>query len=341
MIKTAESVTCAHPDKVCDQISDAILDAYLEGDPYSRVAVEAMGGHGVVTVTGEVTSKRSLSDSEIEQIVREVYRSCGYEDAIEVIVRLSSQSPEIAQGVDMDGAGDQGIMIGYACAETPEMLPLEVVWARELTRAIGARDGKAQVTISGGDILQGVIRGNGLKPVAPIDIKIVTSVCGYDEEVRERLSEFVESIEGDGFQVEWLKNPNGSWDLGGFAADAGLTGRKIVVDAYGPRVPVGGGAFSGKDPTKVDRSGAYMARRIAVDYLKRTGASEVFCHLAYVIGIPEPAMAVVNINGKQEKVTGYDLRPSAVIDTLELRRPIYRETARLGHFGNGFAWDRV
>ncbi|MBU1759194.1 methionine adenosyltransferase domain-containing protein, partial [Patescibacteria group bacterium] len=308
------------------------------GDPFSRVAVEALGSHGCITVTGEVTSSTSLSPDQVAEIAREVYRDCGYADLVGVAVHIVEQSREIAAAVDKDGAGDQGIMVGYACAETEEMLPQEVVWARELTRAMGARDGKAQVTIQSDP------------PVVPLGkgdthVKVVTSVCGYDEGVQEALRSVVASIASAGSRdpayknIEWLENPNGIWTVGGFAADAGLTGRKIVVDNYGPNVPVGGGAFSGKDPTKVDRSGAYMARKIAVDYLNKSGASEVFCHLAYIIGIPEPAMAVVSLDGHQERVTGYDLRPSAIIEALNLRNPIYRKTAKVGHFGNGWAWE--
>ena len=354
MSKTAECVTYAHPDKVCDQISDAILDEYLRRDPFSRVAVECMGGHGVISVCGEVSSRERIPEAELCDLVESVYRDCGYTDTIGVVVNIIEQSREIARGVDNGGAGDQGVMIGYACDETPELLPLEFVLARRLCQAMGPRDGKAQVTIGGKDAREGV------------NVTIVTSVCGFDDQVHTDLSKVVDEIGfpllskegvrgrfcvqgGSGYMgptgvslssnVTWHTNPNGDWTTGGFAADTGLTGRKIVVDAYGPRVPVGGGAFSGKDPSKVDRSGAYMARRIAVDYLTRLGAFEVRCELAYSIGLAEPVSAVVWIDGQPEPVRGYDLRPAAIIERLDLLRPIYRSTTKLGAFGNNFKWD--
>lgn len=351
MSKTAECVTYAHPDKVCDQISDAILDEYLQRDSLSRVAVETMGGHGVINVCGEVSSREQIGEDEIQRIVESVYRDCGYTDAIDVIVNIEQQSREIARGVDGGGAGDQGVMVGYATSESPDLLPLEFSFARRLCRAMGARDGKAQVTING-------IVPCGTDRRKPVKITVVTSVCGFDDQVRTELSKVVEQIRfspllqggikggfcaqgGSEQKIVWLENPNGTWNTGGFSADTGLTGRKIVVDAYGPRVPVGGGAFSGKDSTKVDRSGAYMARRIAVDYLTRLGASEVRCELAYAIGRAEPVSAVVWVDGKPEPVDGYDLRPEAIIETLDLHHPIYRSTAKLGAFGNGFAWDNT
>lgn len=326
MLRTAEAVSLAHPDKVCDQISDAVLDACLAQDPHSRVAIEALGGHGAITISGELTTKAKIN---VRDIARDVYRACGYLDEPGIFVNVVEQSPEIGRGVDAEGAGDQGIMVGYACDETPELMPLEVILSRKIVRAIGTRDGKAQVTTENGKV-----------------VRILTSVCGTQNDIEgqafeQKVREIVEPHLPNGVKLKdlWLQNPNGAWTIGGFAADTGLTGRKLVVDNYGPNVPLGGGCFSGKDATKVDRSGAYMARKIAVDYLRRTGGHEVFVHIAYAIGVAEPLMAVVTLDGRQESVRGYDVRPRAIIERLDLRRPQFRETAKYGHFGNGFAWD--
>lgn len=325
MLKTAEAVTLAHPDKVCDQISDAILDACLAVDPNSRVAIETMGGHGLISLTGELTTNARLN---LRQIAQEVYTSCGYRDNIGITVNVVEQSPEISAGVDNDGAGDQGIMVGYACNETEELLPLEVVLSRKLVKAMGRHDGKAQVTVKDGKLE-----------------KVLTSLCDsgdmsdvkLEEVVKNELTKFLPDHIKDINEI-WLRNPNGSWTIGGFDADTGVTGRKLAVDNYGPSIPVGGGAFSGKDATKVDRSAAYMARKIACDYLKARNAKEVFVHIAYAIGVAQPLMAVVTVDGVQEEIKGYDLRPRAIIETLNLRSPQFRETAKYGHFGNGFIW---
>ena len=325
MIRTAESVSIGHPDKVCDQISDAILDACLAQDPNTRAAVEVLGGHGIITVTGELTTKAYVN---IREIAQRVYKDCGYNESIGVTVNVVEQSPEIGHGVDSDGAGDQGIMIGYATSETPEYLPLEVVLARKLTKAMGATDGKAQVTVEDGKV-----------------ISVLTSVCNADYSEKSALVKTVKKeivpllAKGKKIKDVWLQNPNGKWSIGGFAADTGLTGRKLAVDNYGPNVPLGGGCFSGKDATKVDRSAAYMARRIAVDYLKKKKAKEVYVHIAYAIGLAEPLMAVVTVDGVQEAIKGYDLKPGAIIKYLKLKKPQFRETAKYGHFGNGFTWD--
>lgn len=316
--RTAESVSPKHPDKLCDQISDAILDAHLAEDPHARVAVDVAGGHDYVFVTGEVTSRAQRVD--VEDIVQ---RIAG--DKVTVYEHIAAQSPAIAQGVDMGGAGDQGIMVGYATSETPEFLPLEVVLSRRLNQYLFEKwpfDGKTQVTLKGS--------------------RIVSVVASFQHAPSKELRQAVKT---------WLKeydaakdvalhiNPSGDWQQGGFDADAGLTGRKLIVDNYGPRIPIGGGAFSGKDPSKVDRSAAYMARKIAVDYLKVRGAKEVYVRLAYAIGVAEPLEATVVIDGKHEQVEGYDLTPKGIIDALKLREPKYEQTARYGHFGHGFAWE--
>lgn len=324
MVHTAESVAKGHPDKVCDQIADALLDAYLTHDPYTRSAIEVLGGHGRVFVLGEVSSSADISSTEQRKIILEVYKAAGYEDELDSTIHLVQQSPEISRGVDQEGAGDQGIMVGYACSETPELLPLEVVLAKKLSRAMGARDGKAQVTVQEGKI-----------------DSFLTSVCGdYTSEFENIVRSIVEPylLPGTSLEGAWTKNPNGTWDVGGFAADTGLTGRKLVVDAYGPKIPIGGGAFSGKDATKVDRSGAYMARHIACNYVRR-GAIEARVALSYAIGSPEPTSAVAWVDGKPEKVVGYDLRPRAIIERFSLREPKFLVTARDGHFGQGYSWE--
>ncbi len=317
--RTAESVSPKHPDKLCDQISDAILDAYFEKDPNARVAAEACGGHGVVFVTGEITS---TADVDIPAIVK---RIAG--DDVEVHTKIVKQSPEIAQGVDTGGAGDQGIMIGYACDETPEMLPREVVLARRLNQYIYEKypfDGKTQITIA---------------PDGSIDSIVASFQNAPREELEKLVREFIEK-EGLTGKLELHINPAGDWQQGGFDADTGLTGRKLIVDNYGPRVAIGGGCYSGKDPSKVDRSAAYMARRIAVDYLRKRKAHEVLVRLAYAIGYAEPLEKTVIVDGRAEEIEGYDLTPNGIIKYLDLKRPIYEKTARWGHYGEGFDWDK-
>lgn len=317
-MKTAESVSPMHPDKICDRISDAILDACLEQDEFSRVAIETMGGHGIITITGELSTTANVDLRKVAQ------RIVGNKYGIQV--NVVKQSEEIASGVDTGGAGDQGIMIGYATDETPEYLPKEVVLSRGLNKyvfGIYPYDGKTQVTLTDkGDI--------------------DSIVCSWQNVPKEELETIVRQW-ATGLQVNKdfrvLANPAGDWEIGGFEADTGLTGRKLAVDNYGPSVPVGGGCYSGKDPSKVDRSAAYMARRIAVDYLRGRHAKEVFVRLAYAIGFDQPVEATVIIDGKSEPVEGYDLTPNGIIDVLQLRQPIYAETAEFGHYGNGFVWD--
>lgn len=315
--RTAESVSPKHPDKLCDQVSDAILDAHLAQDPQARVAVDVAGGHGVLFITGEVTSR--ATDIDLGAIVQRIIGD------IRVIENIARQSPEIAAGVDTGGAGDQGIMIGYATNETPEHLPREVVLSRQLNQYLYAQwpfDGKTQITLDGDEIV-GVVASFQHAPT---------------EELRQSVDEWLSAQIVAG-RVHVHVNPSGDWAIGGFEADAGLTGRKLAVDNYGPLVPIGGGAFSGKDPSKVDRSAAYMARRIAVDYLKKYDAQEVYVRLAYAIGVAEPLEATVMLDGMSERVVGYDLTPNGIITALNLRRPIYEQTARYGHFGHSFNWE--
>ena len=319
MIRTAECVSPMHPDKMCDRISDTILDLYLEQDANSRVAIETCGGMGEVYITGEVTSNVVVTNKSIETVVHEVTT----DDTINVIINLNTQSSEISQGVDTGGAGDQGIMIGYACRENDELLPQEYYLSRELNKFVFREypfDGKTQVTIDGNDL---------------------SVVCSFQNAPTTELTELVNTFfTNSTYTIKSLHiNPAGEWNIGGFTADAGLTGRKLAVDNYGPRVPLGGGAFSGKDSTKVDRSGAYMARRVAVDILEeRKDVNEVFVQLAYAIGYNQPLQATAVVDGVEEKIQGYDLSPKGIIDFLELRKPIFGETAKFGHMGCGFFW---
>lgn len=320
-MRTAECVTPMHPDKICDRVSDAVLDACLAQDPFSRVAAETMGGHGQVVLMGEVTTKAAIDYQAIARRIVGGYAS--------IQSFIATQSPFIAQGVDVGGAGDQGIMIGYACNETPELMPKEVIRARSLARYIFARfpfDGKTQFTY---------------------DEKtntVIAVVASFQHATKEALIELVKewfsTIPENSQQAIIHANPAGDWVMGGFDSDTGLTGRKIAVDSYGPRIPVGGGAFSGKDATKVDRSAAYMARKIAVDVLKAHGAKEVFVRLAYSIGVAEPVEVSAIVDGVEMPVSGYDLRPQAIIERLGLRTPQFEKTAEWGHFGNGFVWDK-
>lgn len=319
--KSAESVSPKHPDKLCDQISDAILDAYLTVDPNARVAVETVGGHGKVFITGELTSHK---DIDIAPIVKRIAGD------VQLDVHIAKQSPEIAQGVDTGGAGDQGIMVGYATNETPEYLPLEVVLSRHLNQYLFDKwpfDGKTQVTLKNNEIIS-IVASFQHAPQAELLARVRHWLR------QEPLAVFAKNVD---FHI----NPAGDWEQGGFDADAGLTGRKLVVDNYGPSIPIGGGCFSGKDPSKVDRSAAYIARKVAVDYLKKRDAKEVYVHLAYAIGYAQPLEATVTIDGKQESIEGYDLSPYGIIKTLDLRRPIYEATARYGHFGHPeFSWEQ-
>lgn len=318
--KTAEFVSPSHPDKLCDFIADSILDSYLEGDKGSRVAVEVMGGHGLIVVNGEVTSR---ADVDIEKIVKNIAG-----DSYKVISNIVPQSPEIAQGVDTGGAGDQGIMNGYATCETETNLPLEYELARSLCKYVYNKypfDGKVQVRL--------------------VDNLLVELVVSFQNVSKELLNDIAwewcskqDLIEV--LDVQIITNPAGDWKMGGFEADTGLSGRKIVVDNYGPNIAVGGGSFSGKDYTKLDRSGAYMARKIAIDLLKKNKAKEVYTKLAYVIGMSEPVMAIAIIDGIEEKIEGYDLSPKGIYSHLKLDQVKFKDTCKWGHFGRGFTWDK-
>lgn len=318
MLRTAECISPKHPDKVCDRISDAILDACLKDDPNSRVAMESMGGHKLVSVTGELTTHAWINVPDI------VHRVAG--DNLGVQSNIVRQSPEIAQGVDVGGAGDQGIMVGFACNENEAMIPQELYLAREVCKYIYNEfpfDGKTQVTIKDGEIIA-IVASFQCAPKADLD-----------RLVKAWAKENNHNIENSALHL----NPAGDWNIGGFDADTGLTGRKLAVDNYGPRIPIGGGAFSGKDATKVDRSAAYMARRIAVDLLRKNEANEVYVYLAYAIGVAQPVMATAIIDGTEVEIIGYDLTPAGIVELLDLKKPIFEKTAEWGHFGNGFTWD--
>ena len=267
------------------------------------------GRHGIIEKVKSGTIVIDMSS---------IARSVSGED-YDVEIFVSRQSPEIARGVDTGGAGDQGIMVGYACSETDSLMPKGYELARQLCKDIYEQypyDGKVQVTIS--------------------KERTTDVVVSFQNAKRADLEELTrEKIKADRYHI----NPAGDWTIGGFEAESGLSGRKLVVDNYGPYVPIGGGSFSGKDPTKVDRSGAYMARKIAVNLLKERGAKEVLVHLGYVIGVKEPVMATSVIDGKSHDIADYGLKPQEIIEDLDLQRPIYLETSNWGHFGRGFRWD--
>lgn len=321
MLKTAESISPKHPDKICDRISDAFLDACLAQDPHSRVAIEAMGGHGLITVTGELTTK---ADIVPESIIKKVAGN-----DFKININIVRQSPEISHGVDTGGAGDQGIMVGYACDENEELVPQELYLARNLCRKIYEKfpfDGKTQITLNDGKIHGVVASFHNAKSA----------------ELKEIITDWLTGKPAHS-DLTVYANPAGDWNIGGFDADTGLTGRKIICDAYGPQVPVGGGAYSGKDGTKVDRSAAYMARKIAVDTVKQAGG-EALVKLAYAIGKKEPVMITISRPHSHKPIKGvllsdYDLSPQGIIDFLELRRPQFEKVAEWGSYGNGFKWD--
>ena len=343
LLFTSESVTEGHPDKICDQVSDAILDECLRQDPMSRVAMESFGGHGVLTLGGELTTNAKVNFVEV---AKKVYRDIGHDLDLVVNTHIVQQSPDIAQGVDTGGAGDQGIMYGYATDETPELMPWAVVKAHELAAGLEnlrrhdpamswiKPDGKTQVTIANGK-LQAVL----------VSTQHEANIS-HDEIKRQLTEKLIKPIIGDLNGVEILVNPTGRFVQGGFDADTGLTGRKIMVDTYGGLIPHGGGAFSGKDATKVDRSAAYMCRFVAKNLVANGLAKECLVSVAYAIGRAEPLM-VEAVNEKGESLAeivkkNFDFRPKAIIERLGLRRPVFQETAAYGHFGKaGLPWEKV
>ncbi len=339
---TVESVTAGHPDKVCDQISDAILDACLAEDPKSRVAVESFGGHNLLVIGGEITTN---ARPDHEKIARKIYGDIGYETELKVIVNIAEQSPDIAQGVDTGGAGDQGIMYGYATDETMSFMPRGIVTVHALAKGLEdlrrsgtlpwlRPDGKTQITMDTGRIRTILVSTQHAEGIDQADIR---------KELTEKL--IVPNV-GDVQDIEVLVNPTGVFVQGGFDADTGLTGRKIMVDTYGGVVPQGGGCFSGKDPTKVDRSAAYMCRFVAKNLVAAGLAKQCLVSVAYAIGRAEPLM-IEAVNEKEEDLSAYvakhfDFRPQAIIERLGLRRPIFLATAAYGHFGKPeLPWEEV
>jgi len=368
-IFTSESVTEGHPDKMADQVSDAVLDYIIERDPQARVACEVLLSNGFCVVAGEL---KTTTYAPMQEIAREVVREIGYTDAAfgfdyrsaAVLNGIGEQSPDINQGVDQasgeTGAGDQGLMFGYACNETPELMPLPISLAHKITAKLAEvrkngtvpflrPDGKAQVSVKYIDD----------KPVA-IDTIVVSTQ--HDEEVTQEvlkeaiLKEVIEAVipkELLSEDIVYHINPTGRFVIGGPQGDAGLTGRKIIVDTYGGSCPHGGGAFSGKDPTKVDRSAAYAARYVAKNLVAAGVADKLTIQVAYAIGVVEPVSIMVDTHGtstlKESQIEAcvkslFDLSPAGIIKELDLLRPIYRKTAAYGHFGRedmGFTWEKT
>ena len=362
---TSESVTEGHPDKIADQISDSILDAILAQDPVGRVACETLVTTGLAIVAGEITTSCYV---DFPSIVRETIREVGYtrgkygfdSETCAVLSSIHGQSPDIAQGVDPGGAGDQGLMFGYACTETPELMPLPIMLAHKLVRGLSERrrdhsmdylrpDGKSQVSVE---------YDNG-KPVRVDTIVVSTqhSPSVSNDTLKEDITENIvnkvipkEMMDG---KTRVLINPTGRFVVGGPHGDAGVTGRKIIVDTYGGAAPHGGGAFSGKDPTKVDRSACYMARYVAKNVVAAGLAERCMVQLAYAIGVAEPVSVLIETYGTgtiaDEKISElvrahFKLTPRGIIESLDLRRPIYKKTAAFGHFGRTepeFTWEKT
>ena len=362
---TSESVTEGHPDKIADQISDSLLDAILTQDPVARVACETLVTTGLAIVAGEITTNCYV---DFQRVVRETIKDVGYtrakygfdSETCAVLSTIHGQSPDIAQGVDPGGAGDQGLMFGYACTETEELMPLPIMLAHKLGKALSrARrdgvmdylrpDGKSQVTVE----------YDGHRPVRVDTVVVSTqhSDSVTNEKLREDITETIikrvipENMRDS--KTRFLINPTGRFVVGGPHGDAGVTGRKIIVDTYGGAAPHGGGAFSGKDPTKVDRSACYMARYVAKNVVAAGLASRCMVQLAYAIGVAEPVSVlidtfdtgVIDDDKISEIVRGhFKLTPKGIIETLDLRRPIYKKTAAFGHFGRTepeFTWERA
>ncbi len=369
---TSESVTEGHPDKVCDQISDAILDEYLKQDPESRVAVETMATTGFVAVAGEVTSKAKFDKTAQEELVRKIIREIGYDkpelefdaNSCEIMLRLHAQSPHISQGVTatedkQQGAGDQGLMFGYASDETEELMPMPIILAHKLTKKLAdvrkskelpwlRPDGKSQVSVQYEDGLP--------KKIETIVISTQHSPDVSNDEITKAMTEkVIKPVCGNLWNEDITihVNPTGKFEIGGPHADTGLTGRKIIVDTYGGQGRHGGGAFSGKDPSKVDRSACYMCRYIAKNIVAAGLAKKCEVQVAYAIGVAEPVSLMINTfeTGKipEEDIENivrkhFDMRPSAIISHLDLKKPIYRKTASYGHFGRNepeFRWEKT
>ncbi len=365
---TSESVTEGHPDKVADQISDAILDLHLRHDPNARVACETLVTSGTVVVAGETASAAPPGDKELCSVIRETIRSIGYTgrndsfdaDSVNITIRLGRQASDIAMGVDTGGAGDQGIMFGFACDETPELMPLPITLAHRITRRLAevrrngllpylGPDGKSQVTVA---------HDSDDTPHS-VPVVVVSSQHAVDasdrvvRDIEEHVARFVigADLRPDSFRI--LVNPTGAFVAGGPAADCGLTGRKIIVDTYGGIARHGGGAFSGKDPTKVDRSAAYMARHMAKNIVAARLARRAEVQLAYAIGRADPVSVRVNTFGTGLRGDAdiesalrrvFSLTPRSIIAELDLLRPIYQATASGGHFGRSepeFTWERT
>ncbi len=362
---TSESVSMGHPDKLADQISDSILDAMLAQDPNSRVACETMVTTELVVIAGEITSS---ADVNIEEVVRNVIREVGYSDAgigigadtCKVVVKLDQQSPDIAMGVDRDGAGDQGLMFGFACDDTEELMPLPIALShRILARLNQARFDKEVDWLRPDSKSQVTVEYDGNKPVR-IDTVVVSTQHGPDVD-NETIQDFIknkiidpclpaELNQGD---VTYHINPTGKFVIGGPHGDCGLTGRKIIVDTYGGWGRHGGGAFSGKDSTKVDRSAAYMARHVAKNIVAAGLAKRCEVQLAYAIGVADPVSVHVDTQGTGSVDDGviceivketFPLSTKGIIDYLQLRRPVFRKTAQGGHFGRNdpdFTWEKT
>ncbi|BAI80975.1 S-adenosylmethionine synthetase [Deferribacter desulfuricans SSM1] len=361
---TSESVTEGHPDKVADQISDAILDAMLKDDPYSRVACETMVTTGLAVVAGEITTRTYV---DIPGLVRETIKEIGYTRAkygfdyetCAVITTIDKQSPDIAMGVDTGGAGDQGLMFGFACDETEELMPLPIMLAHKICKQLSVvrkqgildylrPDGKSQVTI----------QYEGFKPVK-IDTIVVSTQHSPDVKLKDLKEDVIEKVIKpvvpqellDEEHVTYHINPTGRFVIGGPMGDCGLTGRKIIVDTYGGVGRHGGGCFSGKDPSKVDRSAAYAARWVAKNIVAAGLARRCEIQLAYAIGVAYPVSIMVNTFGtgiipdeEIEKIVKqvFDLTPKGIIEALDLRKPIYKQTAAYGHFGRKeFSWEQT